>query len=489
MFNLSNETDYKLLLKTKNYYNFFILIILFLFISIFSRLVILSMNDGSSPATSLSNESLQPLPSIYDVNKNTLAYSDYNYSVKNIKKKEVEYLKRNVPLNDILKLIYKGDPYTKFEKILTRKYPYKNITNNMIGHTDIDHQGVSLIEKYIDKNQKNIDLSLDIKIQKKIYDSLYHDTINLNPDYAMNVLVDLSTEEIVSNVFIDNRDDKNKFDQSLLPLKDLKFDFGSVFKTFTVYSAIKNKKLDLNEYFDVDQPVLIGNKIINDFPRNSKIPMQVRDILKKSSNRGAILIRRNLDCQNEFKVDLDQIGLLSSTKIGFEMNSVEPTVNNFRGSYCDNIPFGYGLSISPIQLINAYGKIITGRNNFKASFEKQEKNNDNKYNKTSNAINKLLFYANETKNDLYTNFLVAGKTGTADRSISKDKKIQNVTYISFFPYNNPKYLNLIFMQNPREKYGEYMTAGNTVKPSFYNLLKEIYIYLDLSIINTESTDI
>ena len=31
-----------------------------------------------------------------------------------------------------------------------------------------------------------------------------------------------------------------------------------------------------------------------------------------------------------------------------------------------------------------------------------------------------------------------------------------------------------------------MTAGNTVK-SFYNILKEIYIYLDLSIINTEST--
>ena len=58
--------------------------------------------------------------------------------------------------------------------------------------------------------------------------------------------------------------------------------------------------------------------------------MQVADILKKSSNRGAILISRNLDCQNEFKVDLDQIGLLNSTNIGFGMNSVEPTVNNFR---------------------------------------------------------------------------------------------------------------------------------------------------------------
>jgi len=358
----------------------------------------------------------------------------------------------------------------------------------MIGHTNIDHQGVSLIENFVDKNNNNVYLSLDIRVQKKIYESLYNDTKNLNPDYAMNVLVDLSSEEIVSNVFLDNRD-VNRFDQTLLPLKDLKFDFGSVFKTFTVYSALKNQKIDLNEYFDVDQPVYIGNKMINDFPRNSKIPMQVADILKKSSNRGAILIRRNLDCQNEFKFDLDQIGLLKSNYIGFGLKSVEPTINNFRGSYCDNIPFGYGLSISPIQLINAYGKIITGRDNFEATFEKQEKQKENKYNKISNTINNLLFYANETNNDLYKNFLVAGKTGTADQTISNNEKYQNVTYISFFPYNNPKYLNLTFMQNPKEKYGKYMTAGNTVKPTFYNILKEIYMYLDLSIINTKSTDI
>ena len=487
MFNLSNETDYKLLSETKSYYYFFITFTLFLFISIFIRLIFLSLEDNSYSLSSDRDASLKALPTIYDYNKNTLAYSDYNYSVKNIKNK-VKYLKRDVPLNEISELIFKGNPYIKFEKILTRRYPHSTIINNVIGHTNIEHQGVSLIEKYAEKNNSDIYLSLDIKIQKKIYDSLSNDTKNLNPEYAMNVLIDLSSEEIVSNVFLDNRD-FNKFDQTLLPLKDLKFDFGSVFKTFTVYSAIKNQKIDLNEYLDVDQPVYIGSKLINDFPRNSEIPMQVADILKKSSNRGAILISRNLDCQKEFKVDLDKIGLLNSTNIGFGMNSVEPTVNNFRGSYCDNIPFGYGLSISPIQLINAYGKIITGRNDFNATFEKKDKNTKNRFNKISNTINKLLFYANETNNELYNNFLVAGKTGTADQIISDNEIFQNVTYISFFPYNNPKYLNLTFMQNPKESYGKYMTAGNTVKPTFYNILKEIYMYLDLSIISNKSTDI
>ena len=131
MFNLSNETDYKLLSKTKNYYNFFILTVLFLFIAIFARLIFLSLDKSNSYLSNVRVSSLNALPSIYDYNKNTLAYSDYNYSVKNIKNK-VKYLKRNVPLNNILELIYKGDPYIKYEKILTRKYPYSTIINNMI---------------------------------------------------------------------------------------------------------------------------------------------------------------------------------------------------------------------------------------------------------------------------------------------------------------------------------------------------------------------
>ena len=165
MFNLSNETDYKLLSKTNNFYNFFILVILFLFNAIFIRLIFLSFDKSYNSISSESVSSLEALPTIYDLNKNILAYSDYNYSIKNIKNK-VKYIKRNVPLYEILEPIYIGNPYIKFEKILTRKYPYSLITNNMIGHTNIDHKGVSLIEKFIDQHNNDLDLSLNIQIQK-----------------------------------------------------------------------------------------------------------------------------------------------------------------------------------------------------------------------------------------------------------------------------------------------------------------------------------
>ena len=167
MFDLSNETDYKLLTKTKNYYNFFIIAILLLFIAIFTRLTFLSFEKNYKPISKVLNSNLIALPTIYDINKNRLAYSDYNYSIKYTKNK-VKYIDRDVPLKDILKSIYIGDPYIKFEKILTRKYPYSSIINNMIGHTNIDHKGISLVEKFIYKNNKDVDLSLDIQIQKNL---------------------------------------------------------------------------------------------------------------------------------------------------------------------------------------------------------------------------------------------------------------------------------------------------------------------------------
>ena len=91
MFNLSNETDYKLLSKTKNYYNFFILTTLFLFTSIFIRLVFLSLENSDISKIYEPGKSFKALPTIYDLNKNTLAYSDFNYSIKNIKNK-VKYI-------------------------------------------------------------------------------------------------------------------------------------------------------------------------------------------------------------------------------------------------------------------------------------------------------------------------------------------------------------------------------------------------------------
>ena len=47
MINLSNETDYKLIFKTKNLYNFFFVLIITLFVGVFLKILNLRENKKS----------------------------------------------------------------------------------------------------------------------------------------------------------------------------------------------------------------------------------------------------------------------------------------------------------------------------------------------------------------------------------------------------------------------------------------------------------
>ena len=145
MINLNNETDYKLLDKTNTFYNFFILLTLILFSAITFKLFFIYFEKKESYNSLKYNENFKFLPTVYDSGGNILAYSDYSYSIFT-NKNNFSYIKRDASSENIKKILYQSDPSIKFEKILTRKYPYSQITNNFLGQVDIDHKGLYLIE-------------------------------------------------------------------------------------------------------------------------------------------------------------------------------------------------------------------------------------------------------------------------------------------------------------------------------------------------------
>ena len=105
MISLNNETDYKLLDKTKNFYSFFLFITLILFLSIFLKLLLIQLEKVETKNVSNYKKSLEFLPTIYDNDGNALAYSDYNYSIYS-KDKKFTYIKRDASSNDIKKILY-----------------------------------------------------------------------------------------------------------------------------------------------------------------------------------------------------------------------------------------------------------------------------------------------------------------------------------------------------------------------------------------------
>ncbi len=82
MINLSNETDYKLIFKTKNLYNFFFILTIILFVGIFLKILNLSIQEKNNEINIVSEKlSKKFLPTIFDTNGNRLAYSDFNFSI------------------------------------------------------------------------------------------------------------------------------------------------------------------------------------------------------------------------------------------------------------------------------------------------------------------------------------------------------------------------------------------------------------------------
>ena len=89
-----------------------------------------------------------------------------------INNKFKKYLKRDASNKQIKETLYLGNPNIKFEKILTRKYPFNKILSNTFGQVDIDHKGISLFEKNLNKTNEDLILGIDIDIQKKVYEIL-----------------------------------------------------------------------------------------------------------------------------------------------------------------------------------------------------------------------------------------------------------------------------------------------------------------------------
>ena len=59
MINLSNETDYKLIFKTKNLYNFFFVLIIILFVGVFLKILNLSIQEKNNEINIVSEKTFK----------------------------------------------------------------------------------------------------------------------------------------------------------------------------------------------------------------------------------------------------------------------------------------------------------------------------------------------------------------------------------------------------------------------------------------------
>ena len=385
---------------------------------------------------------------------------------ENLENKKYFYLKKRLTEDEKNKLWSFGEKGIIIEPFQSRIYPHRQLYSHILGQTDDDNYGVSGIEKFFDKELRDkqkikdpLVLTLDSSIQFLIKTELKKAMNDFKANAAGGLLMDVNNGEVLSLVSLP--DYNVNIREDILDLKYMNqitkgvFELGSVFKTFTLTLAIEENILSpetiINNIPNKVQCSKYSIKDIHEFPES----LSAEDILIRSSNIGTLMIARKIG-EEKLKNFLENLGLLKS--IDFELEEIGKPLS-FKWEKCklETVSYGHGITTTPLQAAAAYASITNGGYIIKPTLQ-LGKNSDFENKKsiisinTSNKINKILRKVVTDKEGTASfanvfGYDVGGKTGTAKNYSDKNKNIN--TFISIFPSNEPKYVLLIILDDPK----------------------------------------
>ena len=397
-----------------------------------------------------------------------LRYNFPELPIKNIEKKLYQgkyfYLIKRLNQSDKETLWSLGEKGIIFEPFQSRVYPHSNLYSHILGQVDYDNYGISGIEKYFDKELKNLSISneplqltLDTSLQHIIDEELNKALITFKATGGASLLMDVKSGEILSMVSLPNFDinKRQKITDTRYINKITKgvYELGSVFKTFTVALALeKNLVTPETVIKNIPQKLKCSSYNISDIKKHPK-DLSVEDILVRSSNIGTVIIAKKIG-ENNYKNFLKESNLLKKSKLEIEETGIPL---RFKWDKCklETISFGHGIAVTPLQTTALYAALANGGNIITPTIVKKDKYLKSKKiisAETSSQINQILRKVVTEKEgtaslaDIY-GYNVGGKTGTSQ---SYSKKIENLnTFISVFPSQSPKYALLVMLENPK----------------------------------------
>ncbi|MFA6047587.1 MAG: penicillin-binding protein 2 [Parcubacteria group bacterium] len=269
---------------------------------------------------------------------------------------------------------------------------------------------------------------------------------------------------------------------------------GSVFKTFTLASAIDAGKINPDTtYVDTGTVTEAGYSIKNsDLKANGTQTMT--NVLEKSLNTGVIFAEKALGNKN-FADYMERFGF--GTPTGVDMfGEATGNINNLKNLKSNiqffTAAFGQGITVTPIQLIAAYNSIASGGVLYKPQIIDKIIHPDGSEEdvqpqevrraistETAYTVGKMLesvVVNGHGKRAGVPGYRVGGKTGTAQVASSSSKGYEDGKSIGSFagyaPVDNPKYTILIRMDDPKT----VEWAESSAAPAFGELMKFLLDY-------------
>jgi cell division protein FtsI (penicillin-binding protein 3) len=410
-------------------------------------------------------------------------------------KRRFVWLKREISSKQRAEVHRLGLPGIGFLPENKRVYPNGAEVSHLIGHVNIDNQGIAGIEKWLDgrgladlhlaglatdRLQKPIELAVDLRVQHAMRDELVAARDRYKAKAAAGLVTDVRTGEILAMVSVPDYDPNNPR-EALDPTRINRlttgvYEMGSTFKALTIAMALDSGKVNMRSSFDARMPLRFGKFDIHDFHPQNRV-LTIPEIFTYSSNIGAARAALAIGVEGH-KAFLRKIGQLDRLRTELP-ESAEPILPKRWGELNTiTIAFGHGLSVAPLQAVMGVSALMNGGILVPPTFLKRSEAEALELGRrvikpeTSDLMRYLMRLNVEkgsaTRADV-KGYYVGGKTGTAEKVVngrySKTKVLTD--FMAVLPADEPRYLVLIMLDEPQpspETHG-FATSGWNAVPA------------------------
>lgn len=407
-----------------------------------------------------------------------------------------------------------------------RNYPYKDLLSHSLGYVGIDNQGLSGIElqyndyltgkngtvkfssdahgNRLDKEEVyieptpglNINLTIDLNIQKSLEREMNNIKDMFNPDMALALVVNPKTGEILGMASYPDYDPNNyqKYNTKTLS-RNLpiwaSYEPGSTFKIMTMATSVNEEIIDIfNDHFYDAGKVTVDGAVLKCWKSGGHGDQTYLQVLQNSCNPGFVKLGQMLGKERLFDY-INKFGF--GEKTGIDLNGEGEGIlfplEKVHNVELATSAFGQGVSVTPIQQVMAVSSVVNGGYLYKPYIVKSISDNTNTIIKENSKVFKRRTISSKTSSIMRTalesvvakgggkkayieGYRIGGKTGTAQKQENGHYLVNNyiMSFMSVVPSNDPEAVLYLAIDNPKNT---AMLSSYTTTPIARRILLDI----------------
>lgn len=391
-----------------------------------------------------------------------------------------------------------------------RFYPAGEVAAHVVGFTDVDDHGREGVELAFDqwlsgvpgkrqvlkdrrgriikdvqvvqnaKPGKTLALSIDLRLQYLAHRELRNALVEFGAKAGSLVMVDVKTGEILAMVNQPTYNPNNRRNLQPAAMRNRAmidvFEPGSTVKPFTVAMGLHSGKYKPETVMDTRPGYYqVGRKTVRDVHNYGVL--DITGVIKKSSNVGVAKIALDVGGDQLYST-LQQVGLGQDTGLGFPGERVGslPNFKVWKPVETAVMSYGYGLSVTAVQLAHAYAVLGNSGASVPLSMSRVDTEPQSVQvldPKISRQVLQMLRTVVDEDGGTGSKarvpgYQVGGKTGTVHKTLPgggyAEKQYRSV-FAGLAPISNPRIACVVVIDEPRPLFGQYY-GGFVAAPVF-----------------------